>query len=102
MDRTLDTALDLVYEALDLLSEHSDFVIEKHPEIDLVSHLDSLGYANLLAALEELSDRRFGRSVTLYTHLEGEASAHSITIRELADKVVRAWKSAPKQAPHDV
>jgi signal transduction histidine kinase len=61
-----------------------------------------LGYANLLAALEELSDRRFGRPLMLYKHVDGEASGHSITIRDLADQVALAWKSTQKQAPRDV
>jgi acyl carrier protein len=83
--------LQLVYESVDEVNAQLgiDQQVRKASETSLVvgtDGLDSLGYINLITAVEEKCEHRFGKFISLSSSGDGGASYE--TIGELSDYVM--------------
>ena len=90
MEILRDDVLALIYQAIDSLSEHSPVKINKSPDTELLGCLDSLGFVNLLATIEELAESRFGKNLGISGLVEGTHDQRNMTIADLAHDVLRS------------
>jgi acyl carrier protein len=91
---TRDKAYDVIYRALRAVNEllPAENQVRLSPDERLIGpdgKLDSLGYINLVAALEQEYEIAFGRSIVLGGAApEGEAEDPFRTVATLADELV--------------
>jgi len=85
-------ALQLVYECIDELNEQlmPEQQLAKQPDVVLFGpsgNLDSLGFVNLIAILEDRCERHFSISLSLSDGLADADNDQVHTVAELANRI---------------
>jgi acyl carrier protein len=91
MNLTQEDTLKTIYESIDELNEQlpAERLVDKSPETRLLGdsgQLDSIGFVNFVAILEEKCAQRFGVMVSLIPDLQDENGANPFeTLAKLAE-----------------